>query len=550
MAKLIIKDGDSPEKTFELAENVIIIGRDKALDISLESKGVSRRHAQISAIDGNYVLKDLGSTNGTFLNDVRTNEKVLVDGDCIRIGLALLSFKKESVTSGSKDSTGIEREEAATKVDLGHEVVKEDETVPHLSQFESPISEIPSKEEAEVLSPSEIEILSSMHIVSPPVEEARGAIQKEEPYARVEIKPESIKELDFGLLNSLLSDPDVNEIMVNRKDQIYVEKQGKLKLASLKFGSDQELLDLIRYIVGLVGRHIDENKPFVDARLPDGSRANAIVPPLSVKGPCITIRKFSKKVLSMDDLITKGTVTKQCAELLKICVLARKNIVVSGGTGTGKTTLLNVLSQFIPPDERIITIEDAAELNLSQEHVVTLEAKPPDLKGEGEVTLRDLLRNTLRMRPDRIIIGECRGGEAFDMLQAMNTGHEGSMTTCHSNTPRDALSRLEMMVLMAGFDQPLLSVRKQIAQAIDLIIQISRLKDGSRKITHVVEVTGMEGSVVTMQDLFLYKAGVDEKIASLKATGMIPTFIEELREKGISFSMELFEDRSADRRGR
>jgi len=309
----------------------------------------------------------------------------------------------------------------------------------------------------------------------------------------------------FGPLEDLLKNPEISEIMVNGYNNIYIEKGGKIIKSDKKFSDDEAVLKTIERVVTPLGRRIDESMPYVDARLPDGSRVNAIIPPLAIDGPTITIRKFSKKKLSADDLINFGSITKEAVEFLKEAVVKRKNILISGGTGSGKTTLLNILSSFIPSDERIITIEDSAELKLLQEHIVRLEARPANIEGKGEITIRDLVKNALRMRPDRIVVGECRGGETLDMLQAMNTGHEGSMTTVHANSPRDAISRLEVMVLMAGTDLPLKAIREQIKSAIDIIVQQARLKDGSRKVTYISEITGMDGDVILMQNVFEFE---------------------------------------------
>jgi pilus assembly protein CpaF len=348
----------------------------------------------------------------------------------------------------------------------------------------------------------------------------------------------------FGPLEAMLDDPDVTELMVNSHDHVYVERKGKLVKASEHFEDDAHVLRIIERIVAPLGRRIDESSPMVDARLPDGSRVNAIIPPLAIKGPSITIRKFSKDPYKAEDLIRFGTMTPQMVEFLRACVFGRLNIIVSGGTGSGKTTTLNVLSSFIPEEERIVTIEDAAELQLQQEHVVTLESRPPNLEGKGEITIRQLVRNSLRMRPDRIIVGECRSGEALDMLQAMNTGHDGSLTTAHANTPRDCISRLETMVLMAGTQLPVKAIREQIASAIQLVIQQGRLRDGSRKITHVTEVQGMEGDIVVLQDIFRFEQrGVDANgrvIGEMKATGLRPKFVQSLISQGVSLPKDLF----------
>ncbi len=348
-----------------------------------------------------------------------------------------------------------------------------------------------------------------------------------------------------GPLQRLLDDPTVTEIMVNGPNRVYVEKGGKLTRTDAHFDSEEHLRRMIERIVSRVGRRIDESSPLVDARLADGSRVNAVIPPLSFSGSTLTIRKFAKDPLKVDDLIRFGTLTPEMAELLHACVQARLNIIVSGGTGSGKTTLLNVLSSFIPEGERIITIEDAVELQLQQEHVVRLESRPANIEGRGEIGVRELVRNSLRMRPDRIIVGEVRGGETLDMLQAMNTGHDGSLSTVHANSPRDAIARLETLVLMAGMDLPLRAIRDQISSAVDVVIQLSRLRDGTRRVTFVTEVQGMEGQTVTMQDAFLfdYSAGVDANgrfLGKPIPTGVRPRFTDKFIDLGIRLSPGVF----------
>jgi pilus assembly protein CpaF len=333
--------------------------------------------------------------------------------------------------------------------------------------------------------------------------------------------------------------------MVNALEPVFVERAGRLYPTDSRFVSEDHLRQVIDRIVSRVGRRIDESSPMVDARLPDGSRVNAIIPPLSVDGPALTIRKFSRRAYTVNDLINFHSLTAEIAEVLSACVRGRLNILVTGGTGSGKTTLLNVLSSFIPEEDRIVTIEDAVELRLNQEHVIRLEARPPNIEGRGEVTIRDLVRNSLRMRPDRIVVGEVRSGEALDMLQAMNTGHDGSLSTLHANTPRDALARLETMVLMAGLDLPVRAIREQSASAVDLIVHMSRLRDGTRRITHVVEVDGMEGEIITLTDLFLYdySAGMDADgrfVGTVRPTGLRPKFTERLGDLGIEIPPRLF----------
>ncbi len=367
--------------------------------------------------------------------------------------------------------------------------------------------------------------------------------------AREQIIRDMVDEvLGLGPIEPLLKEETVTEIMVNGPKQVYVERMGKLTLTDVQFRDDAHVMHIIERIVSPLGRRIDESSPLVDARLPDGSRVNAIIPPLALKGPTVTIRKFSKIPLTIQNLISFETMTADMSQFIKACVEGRMNIVVSGGTGSGKTTTLNVLSAFIPSDERIVTIEDAAELQLRQEHVVTLESRPPNIEGKGQIAIRELVRNSLRMRPDRIVVGEVRGGEALDMLQAMNTGHDGSMTTGHANSPRDMLSRLETMVLMAGVELPVKAIREQIASAIDVIVHQARLRDGSRKITHITEVQGMEGDVIVMQDIFTFdQTGKDQNgriIGAFHPSGIRPKFMEKLDSNGIVLPNTIFQRKS------
>ncbi len=359
--------------------------------------------------------------------------------------------------------------------------------------------------------------------------------------------------LGYGPIDAILNDPDVTEVMVNGPNQIYVEKLGKLTRTDIRFVDATHLRRIIDKIVGQVGRRVDEATPMVDARLPDGSRVNAVIHPLAIGGPFLTIRKFSVDPLTEEDLIRFGSFDKRVADFMAGCVNGRLNVIISGGTGSGKTTMLNVVSSYIPTTERIATVEDAAELQLRQEHVLSLESRPANLEGKGQITIRDLVRNTLRMRPDRIVVGEVRGGEALDMLQAMNTGHDGSLTTVHSNSPRDTLSRIETMVLMAGFDLPIRAIREQVSSAVDLIIHVARLRDGTRRVTHITEVEGMEGDIITLQDLFLFDFGMGMSedgvfLGKLKATGIRPSFSENLKDLGIDLPADLFDPEPFARR--
>jgi len=350
--------------------------------------------------------------------------------------------------------------------------------------------------------------------------------------------------LGLGPLEELLADPTVTEIMVNRFDQVYIERRGKITLSDKRFIDNNHVVQVVRRIIAPLGRRIDESVPMVDARLKDGSRVNAIIPPLAVNGPSITIRRFPERAFSADDLIGMNAISRPMIDFLKVCVLTKKNIIISGGTGTGKTTILNMLSSFIPNDERIVTVEDTAELRMQQDHIVRLEARPANIEGQGQVSIRDLVKNCLRMRPDRIVIGECRGGEALDMLQAMNTGHEGSLTTVHANSPRDAFTRLETLCLMAGMDLPVWALREQIRSAVHLVIQLTRMQDGSRKVTCITEVTGRNEETILVQDLFRYvQDSVDEQgrvTGHHEATGELPKFLPELKSKGLTLDLSAF----------
>lgn len=406
----------------------------------------------------------------------------------------------------------------------------------------------------EQMTPTEQMVLSAVQQDAAEVEQVIGSyvdkVLEDNPFAvpvseRGRIVSDLRDEmLGLGPIESLLKDPSITEIMVNGPKKVFIERMGKLQLSGVQFHDDAHVMNIIERILSPIGRHIDESTPLVDARLKDGSRVNIIIPPLALCGPCITIRKFAQKALSVENLISFGTLDRKMADFIKACIQARINILVSGGTGSGKTTTLNVLSSFIPENERIVTIEDAAELKLQQAHVVTLESRPANIEGSGQITIRDLVKNALRMRPDRIIVGEVRSGEALDMLQAMNTGHDGSLTTAHANTPRDALSRLETMVLMAGFEMPVRAIREQISSAIELILQQSRLKDGSRKITYITEVQHMEGDVITTQDLFRFEqTGMDadgKLTGHFVSTGMQPGFMEKFQTNGVELPDDFF----------
>ncbi|WP_129674054.1 CpaF family protein [Candidatus Chloroploca sp. Khr17] len=422
---------------------------------------------------------------------------------------------------------------------------------PHQATVDASFNELKTRVQTRLISELDPRMdLSNKVRVRKQVEEAFQAILDGESIVLTKSERQRMFEaieadiIGLGPIEPLLADPAVSEIMINGPKQIYVEKAGKLIHTDITFSSDAHVMRIIDRIVAPLGRRVDESSPMVDARLPDGSRVNAIIRPLALNGPTVTIRKFRKDNLTINDLVRFGSMSQEMGEFLAACVKSRTNIVVSGGTGSGKTTLLNVLSSFIPNDERIITVENAAELQLRQDHVISLESRPPNVEGRGEVTIRDLVINCLRMRPERIIVGECRGGETLDMLQAMNTGHDGSMTTLHANTPKDSMARIETMCLMAGMDLPARAIREQIVSAVQLIVQQSRLQDGSRKVTQITELSGMEGDVVVMQDIFVFEqTGVDEKgkiVGILRPTGVRPKFIEKFESMNIYLSPTIF----------
>ncbi|MBN2008855.1 Flp pilus assembly complex ATPase component TadA [candidate division KSB1 bacterium] len=541
MVQLVIKSPDGTTQVQNLNEGSLIIGRRAPAQLILSKPNVSSQHAEIVVHNDTVTIRDLQSVNGTFVNNEKIAEKVLADGDEIRISDFHLSF----TTNGSAEHRRSADDVAAPEIRPKVVISKTDEYLALKRRLHDMFIE---RMDLKRLNLGQVGDKELRKKTIKKIDELLEEIQSDIPASidANQLRKEMIDDvLGLGPLEELLEDDTVTEIMVNRPDQIYIEKNGKLILSGTRFMSDQQVLNVIQRIVAPLGRSINESTPLVDARLADGSRVNAIIPPLAIQGSTLTIRKFSKRRLVPEDLLKFGTLTEKMLEFLSLCVRQRKNIVISGGTGSGKTTLLNILSSFIPDDERIVTVEDAAELNLPQAHVVRLEARPPNIEGKGAITIRDLVKNCLRMRPDRIVVGECRSGEALDMLQAMNTGHDGSLTTGHANSPRDILSRLETMVLMSGMDLPVRAIRDQISAAVDVIVQQSRLTDGSRKITHITEVTGMEGDIITLQDIFLFnQTGYTEngKIKGyFSATGAVPAFVDDLRRRGIPVNMELFD---------
>ena len=528
-------------------ETTCSIGKARECDIHLKGWRAAKVHATIEWRDGELWITDHGSSTGTWVN----RERVVEHGP--------LHFTDEIVVGTTAITVQIDQARAeAANSDIPAQVLE-------VEQSSARVVEIDPTVALMLIWRQKIhkQLLTQMDLRRKDLHEMNDAAVKAETQQLLdeilhqrndEIPAELDREhlekavldeaVGLGPIEDLIRDDDVTEIMVNRFNEVYVERAGQLTLSNYSFTDDAAVRAVIDRIISPLGRRIDESSPMVDARLKDGSRVNAIIPPLALKGSCLTIRKFAKKRLYAEDLINFGSMNEEMATFLEFAVRNRKNIIVSGGTGTGKTTLLNVLSNFIPDSDRILTIEDAAELRLSQPDLVALEARPPNVEGRGAITIRDLVKNALRMRPDRIIVGECRGGEALDMLQAMNTGHDGSLTTAHANTPRDALSRLQVMVLMAGMDLPIGAIREQINSAVDIIVQQKRFACGARKVTHITEITGIESGNIQMQDIFRYvQTGLDENkriVGDFAATGFIPEFCEELNRVGITIDTNLF----------
>ena len=554
----IYKPGTAPVKS-EIADGSYTIGRGERCRIRLPDPAVSERHALLVVAGAACKIEDIGSENGTYINAVPVRKPATV------LPSTPVTIGPYTLTIAHVPDETVPAPQPAAHSAVKHGTPAEPEPEPASTPEPEPTRTDPdaglkrsvkSQIHRELVERLDIKRLSASHIDA---EELRRRARDTIAAIVTEIRAKLPRSLDpdalggeildealgLGPLENLLADDAVTEIMVNGPDRIFVEKSGKIQLTQQAFMDAQSVMAVIERIVSPLGRRVDESQPYVDARLPDGSRVNCIIHPLSLVGPCITIRKFSRRQLFDKDLIRLGTLTDDMAKFLDVCVKMRKNIIVSGGTGSGKTTLLNVLSNYLPATERILTIEDAAELRLHQPHLIRLEARPPNIEGRGAITIRDLVRNALRMRPDRIIVGECRGGEALDMLQAMNTGHDGSLTTVHANAPRDVISRLETMVLMSGMDLPSRAIREQIASAVDVVVHESRLSDGSRKVTCISEVVGLEGNQITMQDIFEFvQTGVTAQgrvIGRFRPTGAVPTFFGDLAARGITLDVAMFQ---------
>ena len=578
MFHLDIVNPGQPSRRFDLPDGEYFIGRGDSCQIRLRHPEISERHAVLILHHPMAFIKDAGSSNGVTINSISIEGKVSVRADSV-IGIGPCLLRVSSADADQLVETPVVPHPPPPEV---KKPFVPPPPVP-LEQRPEPPVQVPPQEAQPAVTPPQIrdpmmllmrEVKTQIHSqliqrmdlkrmtasrvgaeelqvkAKETIKSIISEVQRKNTLPRG-IDPQKLEKeiydeaMRLGPLEDFLADESITEIMVNGPNQVFVERKGKIELTNQTFMDDESVMGVIERIVSPIGRRIDESQPYVDARLQDGSRVNAIISPLSLIGPCITIRKFSKRPLTVDDLIRFNTWTRNASDFLRLCVLMRKNIVVAGGTGSGKTTLLNVLSGFIPSTDRILTIEDAAELRLVQPHVIRLEARPPNIEGRGAITIRDLVRNALRMRPDRVIVGECRGGEALDMLQAMNTGHDGSLTTVHANSPRDVISRLETMVLMSGMELPSRAIREQIASAIDIVVHESRMSDGSRKVVCISEVVGLEGQQVVMQDIFEYKqTDVDDKgkvVGQFMPTGAMPTFYEHLKSRGLHIDPSVFD---------
>ena len=544
------------------------IGRSSKNFISLKGWRIAGTHAQLNCKDDSIYLTDLSGGIGTRVNGEKiTTYGPLAKEDVFAVGSYRLSviggnaLAKDMVVPVVEEKTESHFESIPSqRADVGtHQIgvappvlrslensdveMHEDKFIWH-HRIHKRLMEVMDLRRVDIDSLNESELAEKVEgLINNIIE--KMDLELPASIDRKKIATEVLNEaVALGPLETFLADEKITEIMVNCYDEIYYESGGRLKRSAVTFSSNEAVLAVIDRIVSPLGRRIDESSPMVDGRLKDGSRINAIIPPLATRGPCLTIRKFSKRKLTSVDLEQFGAVSEDMMKFVEMAVLNRKNIIVSGGTGSGKTTFLNVLSNYIPHNERIITVEDSAELKLSQPHTVTLEARPANMEGKGVVSIRDLVKNCLRMRPDRIIVGECRGGETLDMLQAMNTGHDGSLTTVHANSPRDLISRVEVMTMMAGMDLPERAIREQVASAVHMVIQLSRFSDGTRKVTHISEITGLESGVIQMQNIFIYKQkGLDEDglvIGDFEATGRVPEFYEDLRQRGLKVDMKIF----------
>lgn len=543
MHRFTIVDGDGDRRSHRLASGEsVTLGKSADCGIIIDNAYLSRRHACLTADDTTLIFEDLDSTNGSWHGDERlVSQKSLETSDTLCLGRdVVLTVDEITQSTGQRHASP----EVATEHRAQHKA-DEDRDVALKQEVQGKILEFLDLRKRDTLDQLSHDELRTETRKAAQTLFDTGEVNLPASVDRERLVEEVISEaIGFGPIEPFLDDDAVTEVMVNGPNQIYVESGGKLQRVSTRFSSDAAVMNVIERIVTPLGRRIDEGSPMIDARLPDGSRVNAIIPPLALAGPTLTIRKFARNRLRMDELVRSGTLSREMADFLEICVKYRRNMVVSGGTGSGKTTTLNILSDFIPDSERIVTIEDSAELQLAQSHVVSLEGRPANIEGKGGVSIRDLVRNSLRMRPDRIVVGECRSGEAIDMLQAMNTGHDGSLTTAHANSPRDVLSRLETMVLMSGLDLPSRAIREQIGSAVEIICQQMRMSDGKRRITSIVEVGTMEGDVIGLQEIFRFRQrGMDSDgnvLGEHEGCGYAPSFYTSLKECGLELDWDIF----------
>ncbi len=554
-----LRSDDGPPSDLSFAQGRLKIGRDADNDLKLSGWRVSRKHAELFISNDQAFIRDLHSSAGTVVNGQRvTTHGPLTPDDTIQVGRysmkacwAAMPAKPRAVQSAEGHTPAPRQPDmpvakAPAVATNSTPAPAQDNTFQWRRALHERLLEAFDLRRVDVHKMSDTELRRRTEALILELIEQMPDLPADVDRALLidSVRDEAI---GLGLLEPLLADASVTEIMVNRADEVFVEREGKLERYPLAFTSDRAVSGIIERIVAPIGRRIDESSPMVDARLKDGSRVNAVIPPLSLKGPSITIRKFSKRKLVAQDLERFGSASPEMIEFLRVAVVHRKNVVISGGTGSGKTTLLNIMSNFIPRDERIVTIEDAAELQLHHPNLVSLEARPANIEGRGQVAIRDLVRNSLRMRPDRIVVGECRGGEALDMLQAMNTGHDGSLTTAHANTPRDMLARLEVMVLMAGLDLPVTAIREQVASAIDIVVQQTRFACGTRKITHISEITGVESGRIQLQDVFEFRQTTADSSGKTQGyftgCGFVPEFYESLRRIGVPLDLDIFERR-------
>ncbi|MGV8992223.1 MAG: ATPase, T2SS/T4P/T4SS family [Thiobacillus sp.] len=547
MFQVQITDPDKKQRAELIVDTTAMIGKSRECHIRLSGWRIGREHARIFRTKSGLFIQDLGQFSGTWVNGVRIEHHgPIVHSDEIMMGNHTITVMDKLEVTPIDQALGQADDQLPAQV---HGV----QAAP-VSHAATPNHFWRRRVHEQLLDAIDLRRRDLMRMEDDELRRETESLIRE-IIGRESALPDAIdreilvrdvlnEAVGLGPLEELLADDSITEIMVNRFDEIYLERGGRLERHASIFSSDRAVLGVIERIVAPIGRRIDESSPMVDARLKDGSRVNAIIPPLAIKGPTLTIRKFSRRALTVDDLIGFGAINADMAEFMRMAVLHRKNIIISGGTGSGKTTLLNVLSNFIPDGERVITIEDAAELRLAHSHLISLEGRPANAEGRGQVAIRDLVKNALRMRPDRIVVGECRGGEALDMLQAMNTGHEGSLTTLHANTPRDALARLETLILMAGMDLPLAAIRDQVVSAVDIIIQQARLADGRRVVTGIVEITGMESNKIQLQELFKYEQkgrdSNDRITGHFSGCNAVPSFYEGLREAGIPLDLSIF----------